>query len=109
MARGVISDGETGPADARRRPSGAAGLDARLRPVWRAGDGDGAGVPALSDRLILELKYRGAPPAIFRQLVEEFALTPQAASKYRLGMVALGQAVPEAAHDQATGTDAFYA
>ena len=25
-------------------------------------------------RLILELKYRGAPPAVFRQLVEEFAL-----------------------------------
>jgi hypothetical protein len=64
-------------------------------------------LPALSTRLILELKYRGAPPAIFRQLVEEFALTPQAASKYRLGMVALGQVVPEEIMT-VTGTDPFY-
>ena len=65
-------------------------------------------MPALSNRLILELKYRGAPPAIFRQLVEEFALTPQAASKYRLGMVALGQVVAEEIMT-GTGTDSFYA
>ena len=65
-------------------------------------------LPALSNRLILELKYRGAPPAIFRQLVEEFALTPQAASKYRLGMVALGQVVAEEIMT-GTGTDSFYA
>ncbi len=65
-------------------------------------------MPALSNRLILELKYRGAPPAIFRQLVEEFALTPQAASKYRLGMVALGQVVAEEIM-AGTGTDSFYA
>lgn len=51
-------------------------------------------VMAVPDRLILELKYRGAPPAIFRQLVEEFALVPQSASKYRLGVVALGLAQP---------------
>ena len=51
-------------------------------------------VMAVPDRLILELKYRGAPPAIFRQLVEEFALVPQTASKYRLGVVALGLALP---------------
>ena len=62
----------------------------------------------MDGRLILELKYRGAPPAIFRQLVEEFALTPQTASKYRLGVVALGlarshQDVPVA------GTEALYA
>ncbi len=48
----------------------------------------------MPDRLILELKYRGVPPAIFRQLVEEFALDPQTASKYRLGVVALGLAPP---------------
>ncbi len=32
------------------------------------------------------------PPAIFKRLVEEFALTPEPASKYRLGMSATGQA-----------------
>jgi hypothetical protein len=47
-------------------------------------------VPFLEHRLILELKYRRQLPAIFRRLVEEFALAPATASKYRLGMSALG-------------------
>jgi VTC domain len=47
-------------------------------------------VPFLERRLILELKYRHHLPALFRQLVEEFALAPEAASKYRLGMHAVG-------------------
>ena len=51
-------------------------------------------VVAVPDRLILELKYRGRRPRIFKQLVEEFALVPQTASKYRLGVVALGLAQP---------------
>jgi hypothetical protein len=63
---------------------------------------------ALPGRHILELKYRCAPPSIFLQLIEEFALTSQTTSKYRLGVVASGQAVPTqpAAGD---GTEAFYA
>jgi hypothetical protein len=63
---------------------------------------------AMPGRLILELKYRGVPPAIFRQLVEEFALAPQAASKYRLGVAALGYAV---SHQHVPGdrTEAFHA
>jgi hypothetical protein len=36
------------------------------------------------------LKYRYRVPAIFKRLVEEFSLEPQRASKYRLGMTALG-------------------
>lgn len=48
------------------------------------------GVPFLDDRLVLELKYRERLPAIFRRLVEEFALRTETASKYRLGMAALG-------------------
>jgi VTC domain len=65
-------------------------------------------VTAMPDRLILELKYRGAPPAIFRQLVEAFALVPQTASKYRMGVVALGlaQPYPVAARSR---IEAFYA
>jgi hypothetical protein len=47
------------------------------------------GLPVLPGRVVLELKYRGGFPAIFRRLVEEFALAPRSASKYRLGMAAL--------------------
>lgn len=39
--------------------------------------------------MILELKYRGEAPALFKQLVEEFRLEPQATSKYRLGIEAV--------------------
>jgi hypothetical protein len=46
----------------------------------------------LEDRVVLELKYRHHLPAIFRRLVEEFGLAPQAASKYRFGISALGRA-----------------
>jgi len=49
-----------------------------------------SGEDILAGQLILELKYRVSPPAIFRRLVEEFALTTATASKYRLGMRALG-------------------
>jgi hypothetical protein len=51
----------------------------------------GAGArPFFADRLIMELKYRERLPALFRQLVEEFALQACPASKYRSGMAALG-------------------
>jgi len=50
------------------------------------------GAPVLAGRQILELKFRHQPPAIFKRLVEEFALTPSPASKYRLSMAALDEA-----------------
>ena len=86
MARGIMRNGE------QIRLT----LDYNLRalPAHDAQFPSDAGVAAMPDRLILELKYRGAPPAIFKQLVDEFALTPQIASKYRLGLVAIGGAVP---------------
>jgi VTC domain len=62
----------------------------------------------LPGRHILEMKYRCAPPSIFLRLVEEFALTPQSASKYRLGVVARGQGAPGATAP-GTGTEAFHA
>ena len=46
--------------------------------------------PLLGDEMILELKYRGVAPAVFRQLVETFALQPRRASKYRVAAAALG-------------------
>src|SRR5215217_4482153 len=38
----------------------------------------------LHGRAVLELKYHARVPAVFRRLIEEFALQPQTASKYRL-------------------------
>jgi hypothetical protein len=86
MARSIVRDGE--PVRLT--------LDSRLLalPARELRFGREPGLPALTDRMILELKFRGAPPAIFRQLVEEFALTAGSTSKYRLGVVASGQAVP---------------
>ena len=43
-------------------------------------------------RMILELKYSGVFPRIFKDLVDEFHLTPRPASKYRFAVHALGLA-----------------
>jgi hypothetical protein len=49
----------------------------------------GAALPMIHHGFILELKYRVTPPAVVKQLVEEFALNPKRVSKYRLGVLAL--------------------
>jgi hypothetical protein len=86
----------TGPWDYEEPGiSGGAPLssDARDRaPRSRAIEAD-AGRPVLERQIILELKYRHQLPAIFKRLVEEFALAPQRASKYRLGITTL-EAIP---------------
>jgi hypothetical protein len=81
MARMLVGNGDvvrlTLDSDLRARP---------LRDVRFLGPSG----PSITDgRSILELKYVGQPPAIFRSLVERFALNPQTASKYRLGLAAL--------------------
>ena len=90
MARGVIRDG----VQARMT------LDVNLRAQPAAGtsfaDGRGDTALALPEQSILELKYQGVLPTVFRRLCSEFALTPQAASKYRLAMLSLGHASPAA-------------
>jgi hypothetical protein len=48
------------------------------------------GVELLDGRQVLELKYRHAMPAAFKDLVVRYALVPRAASKYRLAVAALG-------------------
>ncbi len=71
-----------------------------------------SGRPVLDDRMVLELKYRRDVPAIFKRLVETFALEPRRASKYRLGIAALGElaflppGVPVAGAGTGTGTHA---
>lgn len=86
MARSVIRDGEPVRLTLDSNVVALPASDLRF--------GRDPGTPVLSDRLILELKFRGAPPALFRRLVGEFALTPAVASKYRIGLAASGQAVP---------------
>lgn len=52
------------------------------------------------NHVILELKYLAQMPAVFKLLVEEFALNPQPVSKYRMAMTALGfvtEAIPQPA------------
>jgi VTC domain len=71
------------------------------------------GIPAIDGRQILELKFRYGTPSLFKRLVEEFALMPEAASKYRLGMAATGQAPTEspaavADEDDAATADAVH-
>ena len=82
MARGTVVDG----FQARLT------LDDRVRvvPVARAHFNGQAGLPVLEDQLILELKFRGHLPAVFRGLIGEFKLAASPASKYRFGMTALG-------------------
>jgi hypothetical protein len=46
--------------------------------------------PLLADHAILEMKFRMAMPAEFKEIVERFALQAQPISKYRLAVVALG-------------------
>ena len=47
-------------------------------------------LPILQQQAILELKFHGHLPTLFKRLIEELRLTSRTASKYRLGMTALG-------------------
>ena len=48
--------------------------------------------PLVEGQMILELKYSGVFPRVFRDLVDEFQLTPKSASKYRFAAQTLGLA-----------------
>ena len=88
MARGVLDDG--GPARLT--------LDESIRAHAVSGIrfSNDAGTAIAETRLVLELKYRDALPAVFKRLVAEFRLETQPASKYRFGMAALGHELPAA-------------
>jgi hypothetical protein len=66
--------------------------DVRALPTREWAFSSEVGTPVLEREIIVELKYAGGMPAVFRALVEQFGLVPQSASKYRLGVVALGYA-----------------
>jgi hypothetical protein len=79
-----------------RSPEGPARLtldtDVSVLPVSTPRFAAGQGLIVLPGQMILELKYRHHPPAIFKRLAEEFGLEATRASKYRLGMTALAEA-----------------
>jgi len=57
-------------------------------PVDHAKFTDRGDAVSLTPMTIVEMKFRAAMPAVFKQIVEEFALKPQRLSKYRLGLEA---------------------
>jgi hypothetical protein len=93
MARGIFSGADpvrlTLDCELHARPAlGYAFHDDRGRPIDGMQACLAGALSATADAAaILELKFRGAAPAAFKRLVEEFALVPQAASKYRMGML----------------------
>src|SRR3954470_5634250 len=65
--------------------------DVRVVPARQPRFSGEVGTLVVPGQMILELKYRYRLPAVFKRLAEAFALEPQRASKYRLGMTALGE------------------
>jgi hypothetical protein len=70
--------------------------DIRALPATGYAFRHGPGARVLDGSQILELKYRFAMPAVFKQLVETFALSPRATSKYRLSAAVLNSGGVEA-------------
>jgi hypothetical protein len=68
-------------------------LDRNIRGVpareWRL-EVVGAAPPLFADRVVCEMKFRTAMPALFRGLVADLALTPAPVSKYRLFVQSAG-------------------
>jgi hypothetical protein len=85
-------------------------LDTDIR-TWPAASFDlattGAGLIVAPDQPVLELKYRGRLPALFRRLVQDMGLAPAGVSKYRLAVVAAMTA--EAGTAEASAGAARYA
>lgn len=73
--------------------------DLRVQPASTITVGHPGGELVLRDHVILELKYQGAMPAAFLQLMQEMSLQPQTLSKYRLGIAALGRIADASAGD----------
>jgi len=66
--------------------------DLRVLPMPDRAFIPGVGFPLIEGQCIVELKYRVAVPALFKQLVETFRLEARPVSKYRIGLGALDYA-----------------
>jgi hypothetical protein len=62
-----------------------------------------AGLPILTGRVILELKFRASLPVLFKHLIQEMGLCPGPVSKYRLAVEAWGQDATQAVDKGRTG------
>lgn len=65
-------------------------------------DDSSDGVPLLAEQFVLELKYRNEPPALFKEMIHEFALDTQPVSKYRLAVSMLGLVPKRETHADST-------
>lgn len=67
-------------------------LDHNLRalPAERLSFSQAEGTLLMPREMIVELKFRRETPALFKYLIQEFALNAQAVSKYRLAAARLG-------------------
>jgi len=80
--------------------------DVQARPVTSLAFGDEAGFRVLDEHVVLELKYRVALPALFKELVAEFGLASGSVSKYRLAARQLGFVPPDSRGASPTQTEA---
>lgn len=56
----------------------------------------GPQMPVLEGQVIVEIKFRGPMPGLFKRLVEELVLAPRPVSKYRCGVsAATGEPIPD--------------
>jgi len=69
--------------------------DVRAAPVDKAEFQPLIDSELVTSACILEIKYRHAMPALFKQMVVKFGLSPQPVSKYRLAIETL-----QLAHEQ---------
>lgn len=83
----LVSESDTGPI--RLTVDDGLCASRMTEPVFAPLTG---GNPLLDSQSILEMKFRMAMPAMFKEMVEEFRLTAQPVSKYRLAIPALGLA-----------------
>lgn len=81
----------------------------RVRPTDEARFSADAARPFLESQAIVEVKTGTTVPALCRRLVEEFALNPHNASKYRLGMTWLGHGEPQTRASRLARSGAMHA
>lgn len=70
--------------------------DIRVQPNTTTTFVPDGGLPVLEGRVIIEMKYCAEMPEVLGALVEEFALVPEAISKYRLSVGELATRRPSA-------------
>jgi hypothetical protein len=85
-------------------------IDSQIRalPTQQYHFHDGAeGARILAEQAIVEMKYFGETPTLFKEMMDRFELTPQPVSKYRLAVGALGiaQEEPSAKAEAACGVE----